>query len=118
MRYVTLGCGRTVSLRTYVRAWRTVLAAPTDATFRGSPSDSRMNATREDALREFRDGMHDRINRHLTGFGHGRKWSNDWQRAVMQTASRVNTPRLIVRVREVPMHLRARLAHRLEEAWS
>lgn len=42
-----------------------------------------------------------------------RKLCPDWQRAAYQTAQRVNTPRLIVREREVPLEFRARLAHRL-----
>jgi hypothetical protein len=37
--------------------------------------------TREEILGEFRDGVHDRINRHAPGFGAGRKWDSEWQRA-------------------------------------
>lgn len=34
MKYVTLGDGRQVTLGQYVKAWRTALAAPVDATFK------------------------------------------------------------------------------------
>lgn len=43
----------------------------------------------------------------------GRKLDDDWQRNAYQTAQRVNTPRLIVRVSEVAPEFRTRLAHRL-----
>jgi len=62
-------------------------------------------------LTALRDGMHDRINRHIPKYGEGRKWDHDWQRAAMQCANFVNTPRLIVRW--VPQDLKARLAHRI-----
>jgi hypothetical protein len=42
-----------------------------------------------------------------------RKLDADWQRGTWQFSRRVNTPRLIVRVREAPAEWRAKLAHRL-----
>lgn len=65
----------------------------------------------EYVLREMRYGMMDRINKHDRKYGIGRKWSGEWQRETANCARDVNTPRLIVRY--VPLHLRARLAHRI-----
>lgn len=118
-RAVTLGDGRRMPLGAYVSAWRAVLAAPMDCRFKGSPSDPRGwrgSYSRAELLQEFRAGLHDRINRHLPGFGHGRKWSPDWQRSTLHFAGAVNTPRLIVRLHGNPAarEFRNRLAHRLE----
>jgi hypothetical protein len=110
-RYITLGGGRQVSLGVYVRAWRTVLAASPSASFAGSPCDARCPADRAQILREFRKGLHDRINRHLPWYRVGRKWDNDWQRATYQAAIAVNTPRLIISW--LPHWLKGRFAHRL-----
>jgi hypothetical protein len=109
---VRIPTGRVVSLRSYVYAWRALLSMDgatrvTDWSWSGD--------TAADVLRDMRSGLHDRINLHLAGYGKGRKWSSDWQRAVGQCARRVNTPRLIVRAPEVPPDLRARLAHRIYE---
>jgi Uri superfamily endonuclease len=86
-RYVTLPNGKSCGLGKYVSAWRKLRTIDPDTS------------------------MHDRINRHLSGYGKGRKWHHDWQRAAIQTAYAVNTPRLIVRW--VPWDLRHRLAHRI-----
>ncbi len=112
-RAVILGDGRRIGLGRYVAAWRAALAAPPGARFAGSPCEPRLTADRETVLREFRAGLADRINRHMPGYGRGRKWSADWQRAALQCARAANTPRLIVRW--VPPDLRARLAHRVME---
>ena len=108
---VRIPSGRLVSLGAYVAGWRKVAAlAATDP-------DARVHGWdyfAEDAwrvLRDLRDGMHDRINRHIAGYGIGRKWDADWQRAARHCANEVNHPRLIVRY--VPPDLRARLAHRI-----
>ena len=107
-RVIRLPNGRRVTLGTYVRAWRALLTMkPTDQV-------KGFDHFAEDAsriLRELRRGMHDRINRHIPGYGRGRKWSHDWYRAAWRTSRDVNTPLLIVRW--VPHDLRARLAHRL-----
>jgi hypothetical protein len=110
-RYVTLGDGRRVGLGTYVKAWRSVLDAGDKAIIAGSPRDPRRSCSREEALHEFREGMDDRINRHIPGFGVGRKWEPNWFWAAWRAARDVNTPRLIVRY--VPPDLKARLAHRI-----
>lgn len=65
----------------------------------------------DEVLREIRFGMHDRINRHVPGYGKGRKWAREWQLEARRTSNAVNTPRLIVRW--VPKDLWARLSHRI-----
>lgn len=110
-RAVKLGDGRRIGLGQYVRAWQTALAAPTGTMFAGSPCEPRIPADRETVLREFRAGLADRINRHIPGHGRGRKWDCDWQRAALQFAHAVNTPRLIVRW--APPDFRDRFAYRL-----
>lgn len=112
-RYVTLGDGRHIPLGAYVAAWRKALDAPADAVFNGSPCGWKgCSETRNEVVRQFRDGMHDRINRHIPSHGCGRKWSRDWFMQAWRLSRDVNTPRLIVRW--APVEFRARLAHRLE----
>ena len=108
-RVVVLPNGRAVRLSAYVAAWRVVLRSPPDMEFKGWDHFATPAGR---ILAELRRGLHDRINRHVAGYGHGRKWSDDWQRAAAYTADHVNTPRLIVRW--CPPDLRRRLAHRLE----
>lgn len=101
---------KTVRLGQYVQAWKDCKAAPVGTEYNHglcgwSPT------TRERILREFEEGMHDRINRHTEGYGVGRKWDSDYQRGMAHAARAVNTARLIVRY--VPADLRKRLAHRL-----
>ena len=109
-RVVTLPNGKRCGLGVYVSAWRKLKALPSDAQISGFdhfPDDAGR------ILRQVRFGMHDRINRHIPGFGRGRKWHQDWQRHALQCAIAVNTPRLIVRW--VPSDLRKRLAHRITQ---
>lgn len=111
-RVITLASGQRVGLRAYAAAWAAARALPPDARVMGAPNEARgISSTAGEALAGFRRGMHDRINRHLPGYGRGRKWDADWQRAALQIAGQVNTPRLIVRW--APHDLKARLAHRL-----
>lgn len=110
-RYVTLGDKRRVPLGAYVAAWRAVLAAPADQRTDRSLCE-RFPSTAGDVLREFRDGLHDRINRHVPGYGVGRKWSADWQREAVHFAASINTPRLVIRY--LPKDFRGpRFMHRL-----
>ncbi len=74
--------------------------------------------------REFLDALDRRINARgglAVATAKWRRLDPDWQRAALQLAGRVNTPRLIVRSPECPKEFRARLAHRLtdpkEEGW-
>lgn len=113
-RYVTLGDGRAVGLGNYVKAWKTALSAPADARFKGKPSDPTGwmgGYDRAEVLREFRDGLHDRINRHIPDYGKGRKWDRDWFWMMWRAARDLNTPRLAIHW--LPPELRERFEHRM-----
>lgn len=110
-RYVTLGCGRRIGLGAYVRAWRQCLALAPETRVAGTLSHSREPGTVADVLRQFREGLADRINRHIPGHGQGRKWDADYQRHMLQAAYALNTPRLAIHW--LPNDLRTRFAHRL-----
>jgi hypothetical protein len=75
----------------------------------------RLPGTAEEALQEFRFGLHDRINRRLSWYGRGRKWESDWRRHALQAALQLNAPRLAIHW--LPPHLKARFAHRLSDPW-
>lgn len=111
-RYIILGDGKPVTLASYVEAWRYCRAADPATFLRRTPNGWPGYAG--EALAQFRGGLHDRINRHLPGYGTGRKWSDDWQRETLQAASRLNTPRLIIDW--LPPHLKGRFSHRLRNA--
>lgn len=102
--------GKQMTIGQYVTAWKACKAAPA-----GTEYDHGLcgwwPATREQILREFEEGMHDRINKHIESYGVGRKWDSDWQRDAQNTARDVNTPRLIVHW--IPSEFRSRLAHRV-----
>lgn len=110
-RVIRLPNGKQVGIGAYARAWKKLAAGKyaDDDVFRDWDY---FPVTADVVLLKMRDGMHDRINRHLPAYGRGRKWSSDWQREVEHTARLVNTPRLVVRW--VPRDLRARLSHRIE----
>lgn len=100
--------GRLVTIKSYVKAWKTLRSMDPNAMIPGW-DDFPTEAWR--VLREMRRGMHDRINRHMLDHGKGRKWTDDWFFAAFRCARDVNTPRLIVRW--VPAEFRSRLAGRL-----
>jgi hypothetical protein len=94
-RYIGLGCGRRIGLGRYVAAWKACLGLPASTPIgRGI---SGWGETAGEALREFRAGLEERINRNVPGYGRGRKWSPDWQREMTQAAGHLNMPRLIIR---------------------
>jgi hypothetical protein len=110
MQRVIKTATRTVTLGQYLRAWKAVLASPAGSEFRYSLC-SPWPASREVILKEFSEGVHDRINRHIPGYGVGRKWSSDWQREAQHAANWLNHPRLIIDW--LPTWLKERYAHRL-----
>lgn len=112
VRVVTLGDGQAVPLGSYVRAWREAASAPLERMYKRGLIN-RWPTSALDVLRQFRGGMTERINRHIPGYGIGRKWQPEWYWWTWRTARAVNTPRLVVRRTEVPVWLRARLAHRI-----
>jgi len=111
MRIIALGNGKRVSLGEYVRIWRRVRQAPSGTIYTESLCGW-WPTTRETILAQFSAGVHDRINRHLPGYGVGRKWKPQWQSEMRRTARQVNTPRL--RISWLPKELRGRFADRME----
>lgn len=112
MRFITLrATGKRVPMGAYVAGIRAAIASP-GVTFRHGLT-TWWPVTGEDVRQEFLAGVHDRINRHVPGFGRGRKWAQEWQADATRTARDVNTPRLVIRW--LPRDLRARLSHRLAE---
>lgn len=94
-RYVTLADGRHIGLGTYIRAWKACRElAPETAIGRGI---SGWGENAGEALSQLREGIHARINRHLSWYGKGRKWHHDWQRHMLQASYQINDPRLIIR---------------------
>lgn len=104
--------GRSCRLPTYVAAWKRLRTMKPDASVDGF---GHFDQRADEILRELRRGMHDRINRHIAGYGVGRKWASDWWWPTWRLSRDVNTRRLVVRVRQCPKEFRARLAHRLSE---
>jgi hypothetical protein len=109
-RYITLPNGNTCSLPAYVKAWSTLKTAAPREQIKGwdhFPTEA------GHILREIRYGVHDRINRHVPGYGKGRKWDQQWQ-ADMRRASRdLNTPRLVISW--LPFDIKERFAYRLRD---
>jgi hypothetical protein len=116
-RVVHLPENRTVTLGAYVAAWKTVLAAPEDSTFQNG--FNWYPESRKEVLREFRRGLHDRINRRIDGFPgtlkpratHGRKFEHEWQIETYRASRQLNHPRLIIDW--LPLWLHSRFKHRL-----
>ena len=109
-RYVTLGDGRKISLGRYVAAWKACKTlSPDTAIGRGV---SGTGETASEALRRLHAGMHDRINRHIPGYGIGRKWSDDWFWPTWRASRDLNSR---VVIRWLPSDLKSRFAHRLEQ---
>lgn len=102
--------GHSVTIAAYVQGWRAAKALPPETMCKNGPG-AWFSVSAAEIMREIEYGMHARINRHIPGYGVGRKWSNDWQVETRRAARDVNTPRLIVRW--LPSHLKARLSHRL-----
>jgi hypothetical protein len=113
-RVIVLGNGRHVTLGQYVRAWRTAKAAAPGTRF-SHGCCGWWSVTREEALRDFEHGLHDRINLHdprsLVGW---RKLASDWQRETRNAARQLNYPRRVIHW--LPAWLKPRFAHRLKEA--
>ena len=112
-RYITLPNGRNWSLNTYAQAWRALLAADPVEQIRGfdyfPDSAGRI-------LAKLRDGLHDRINRHIPNYGRGRKWDSDYQISLLRDSRRLRdiAQRIIVRQFET-VEARSRFAHLLSQ---
>lgn len=110
-RVVLLPNGRHCGIGVYVASWKSLLKAPAGSSIRGF---GHFPESREAILRELRAGIHERINKHLSWFGKGRKWSYEWQIETMRLAHQVNHPRLIISW--MPAEWKPRFGHRLREA--
>lgn len=112
-RVVRLPDGHRVSLGEYVRSWKEILNLVRedrgDAKLWGFHHSER---SAREILDNLRDGMHDRINRKIPGYGVGRKWSMDWFMDAYRLWIKLNY-RHIIRERDVPREWRKRLAHRI-----
>lgn len=102
-----------VSVGEYARAWVRVRATPVGAVFRSGLTHWGP-VTREEILRDFSAGLHERINRRIPGYGAGRRWSDDYEVDARRVA-RALAARVRVHRNDVPVDLRARLAGRLSE---
>jgi hypothetical protein len=109
-RFVDLGNGSQYSLAAYVQSWKQAKSLPLDTPVKTVPGQW-WPGTVSDVLRELRSGIDNRINRHDTRYGHGRKWHHDWQRSALQTARAVNSRCVI---HWVPFEFRGRLKHRVD----
>jgi hypothetical protein len=86
-RFVTLPSGRPCSLPSYCAGWRKLKTLSPDTQI-GNWDDFPIEAGA--ILSDLRRAMHDRINRHIPGFGRGRKWDEDYQNELRRDAQRVN----------------------------
>ena len=89
-RLVTLPNGPRVSLGVYVASWNgmlDIMAQTPDALVKGW-DDFPIEAAA--IRRDLQCGIHDRINRHIPGYGRGRKWDEDYQTELRRDARRVN----------------------------
>lgn len=109
-RFIQLPNGRAVTLDAYAKAWKKLRTLNPDTLVSGW---SHFPERAGDILRAMSAGLDDRINRHIPGFGIGRKWSEDWQRECVYTAALLRNPRLAIDW--LPMDLKKRLSHRLRE---
>lgn len=107
---IRLPNGKAVTLSAYARVWRMLRECDPAREFAGWDYFSERA---DSILRDIRAGLADRINRHIPGFGAGRKWDSGWQGWASRTAREVNTPHLRVYATGIPAELRGRLAHRL-----
>lgn len=113
-RVVRLGCGRAIGLGKYVAAWKACKSLPPETWIgRGI---SGYGETSETALAELRRGLHDRINRHDSAYGRGRKWSDQWQGEMYRAASQLNYPRLVIHWLPADLMRVPRFRERVESA--
>lgn len=112
-RYITLPNGRKCGLGTYARAWAALKRADPAALF---PGFAYFPERAESILHAMRGGLSERINRHVTGYGIGRKWDNDYQVRLWRDSRRLRdiAARIIVRQFET-VEARSRFAHLLTD---
>lgn len=107
-KHIVLPSGARVTLKSYCAAWREVLRVDADREFNDFGA---FPMTAGEILSEIRNGIHDRINRHLSYFGKGRKWGENYQTETLRASRALNTPRLAIHW--LPLWLRERFEHRI-----
>jgi hypothetical protein len=86
-RLVTLPNGRSCSLMSYCSGWRKLKALSPDTRIENW-DDFPIEAAA--ILRDLHCGIHDRINRHIPGYGRGRKWDERYQTDLRRDAQHVD----------------------------
>lgn len=106
---IILGNGHRITVASYVKVWRMLKKEPLGRLCKHSLTGWGV-VTVEEFLAQYSAVKDARINRHIPGYGKGRKWQDQWQADARQTANLVNSKGL--RVSWIPPDLRARLANR------
>jgi hypothetical protein len=86
-RLLTLPNGSSCSLRSYCVGWRKLKKLSPDTRIINW-DDFPIEAAA--ILRDLHSGMHDRINRHIPGYGRGRKWDERYQADLRRDAHHIN----------------------------
>lgn len=110
-RYVTLPNGRQCGLGRYVAAWKALKAADPSALF---PGFGHFPERAESILCAMRGGLSERINRHIPGYGKGRRWDHDYYVRLWRDSRRLQDMARRVRVYQFETNeARSRFAHLL-----
>ena len=109
-RVIVLGNGKHIGIGAYVNGWKACKEAPEGTRYKHGLTGWGPE-TREEILRGFDYGLHDRINRHIPGYGTGRKWDTAWYWDIKRAAEELNNPRRVIRY--LPKDLKERFAHRI-----
>jgi hypothetical protein len=107
-RYITIPSGQRVTIGEYVKVWKAVSAMPAHVHVNGW---GQFSTSAGSIQTDMMDGLMARINRHIPGYGKGRKWSSEWFWEIKRSADLLNCPRQ--RVYWLPKDLQARFSHRL-----
>ena len=109
MRYVTLPNGKTCSIKTYRNAWETLKTLDPHMVIDDFGYEGKTAAY---ILHRLREGMQDRINRHIPGHKTGRKKDPCYQ-AWLHKVSWAMKNRIVTRFHDIPHEYRDRLKHRI-----
>lgn len=110
---ITLPNTRQCTVGTYARAWKALTHADPSSLW---PGFGYWPERAESILHAMRGGLSERINRHIPGYGIGRKWDNDYQVRLWRDSRRLRdiAARIIVRQFETE-EARARFSHLLTD---
>lgn len=109
-QHIKIAGGRKVSLGSYVMAWRKAKALKKEG--KGNMEIAatpccEYGGTVDGMLRQISQGVHARINRHIAGYGIGRKWKDDWQWGIERFRRAVES-RQALRLRDCPVDIQHR----------